>query len=55
MVGSKKSGNREKLLNETEEKLNPHVILPQDPLYSVYSNGQIYIYIYMPSRGTLVF
>ena len=30
---------REKLLNEIEEKLNPHVILPQDRLYSVYSNG----------------
>ena len=30
---------REQLLNEIEEKQNPRVILPRDPLYSVYSNG----------------
>ena len=30
---------REKLMNENEGRRNPHVILPQDPLYSVYSNG----------------
>ena len=27
------------VLNGIEERQNPHVILPQDPLYSVYSNG----------------
>ena len=30
---------REQILNEIEERQKPHVILPQDPLYSVYSNG----------------
>ena len=30
---------RFQILNEIEERQKPHVILPQDPLYSIYSNG----------------